>query len=322
MAKRTFKKKKVVKSAEEVENKVLDPVQEEEAASDTDIQKEDTKEEAKEEMVEDTAEAKEEPADPDQSKEETRPDETEIATETTTPEDKTKPGDAETEQTLDDLEDKKTEDIEIDDESAEEVFEAGKNLEKKEEEVKEEPQVKGEKKASFLDDLKEKEKGKSREFHWGILAVLGIILITVTAGYFAIIFGVIPNPFPQKEQQKLPVQTETPIPTPIEEATDSASVSKEELTLEILNGTGIPGQAALIRTQLSKLGYQKFTLDNLDRDDTATTELNYTSRVSKDQRNEISAELKKIFKNVDTEEVASEEAKFDISIVTGDTLAQ
>jgi flagellar basal body-associated protein FliL len=245
-----------------------------------------------------------------------------------------KPGpEVESEQTLDDLEDQNIEETV---EESKPPQHLGEELNQKSEEVslaaktgadeakldeklvkKEEP-----KKSSFLDELKEKEKkGSSREYHWSILVIVGVVIIGATAGYLSVMFGLIPNPFPQKPEQVVE-QVSTPVPSPTEEASPSASINKEDVKVQVLNGTGVPGQAALVKLQLSKVGYKNFTLDNLEREDTSETKMEYSSQVSKELRTEISDELKKIFKTVKSDSQASDSAEFDVIITTGDTLAQ
>src|SRR3989344_2815627 len=58
--------------------------------------------------------------------------------------------------------------------------------------------------------------------------------------------------------------TSTPSPTPTPEPTVASNMKKSELKIQVLNGTGIAGEASLLKTKLTALGFTDVTAGNAD----------------------------------------------------------
>lgn len=105
-----------------------------------------------------------------------------------------------------------------------------------------------------------------------------------------------------------PVATATPTPTPQE-------VAKSELSVEVQNGTGTPGQAATVKGLMEGIEYSNITTGNADNTDHEQTEVVFSSKVDDKKQQEIKEVLLKSFSAVTTS--LDKAATTDIVIVTG-----
>jgi hypothetical protein len=85
--------------------------------------------------------------------------------------------------------------------------------------------------------------------------------------------------------------TPTPAPTsaPAESPTPAASVNKEDVTIDIFNGSGVTGQAGTIQSALEAADYTQITVGNAD--DTVDTTIQYGPGIGSDIIDEIEAIL-------------------------------
>lgn len=113
--------------------------------------------------------------------------------------------------------------------------------------------------------------------------------------------------------------TPTPSPT-IEISTPSPTVAptsdRSSAKIEILNGTGISGEAALLKDKLSALGYSDFKLGNSASSDNRKTQVSFSSDVALELRDEIEGKLGEIYQSVEAGR-ASPTGDVDVQIVTG-----
>ena len=120
---------------------------------------------------------------------------------------------------------------------------------------------------------------------------------------------------------KQPQQTSLPVEAviPLTEASSSAQINytaKENLKIEIYNGTGTAGLAARVRVSLVKLGFNNIeTADVEGTGDKDTIFLSKTT-VRDEFKTEILDVLNKTFRNV-SQATSSGSTKFDIEITTG-----
>lgn len=159
-----------------------------------------------------------------------------------------------------------------------------------------------------------------------LLLSLGVVLIIVAV--LIAVFGFIKTPWQnfvaKKEPEETPLAQESEIiaetasPSATTESTPSAKVEpeREKIKIQILNGTGVTGQAAKVKSRLEKLGYKNIQAANAQTSDFVDAEVSFGSKVEANVKNEISADLKKFFVKVVTKE-SSPSAKFDVSITTG-----
>ncbi len=107
------------------------------------------------------------------------------------------------------------------------------------------------------------------------------------------------------------MQTPTPAPS-----ASPSSVDKDQIKIQILNGTGIPGEAAYLQNQLKPLGYTNITAGNADSTTNTTTQVIFASGVSETVKTEITAQLKSIYETVQADTSRSLTST-DIQITTG-----
>ena len=94
----------------------------------------------------------------------------------------------------------------------------------------------------------------------------------------------------------------------------SSAQEKKDIKVEVLNGTGISGQAAQVKTLLEGLGYTNITLGN-SQTITQDTLLETTASFSGTLKDEITNSLKKDFSSVKLKDL--QDQSFDVLIVTG-----
>ncbi|HEX6977617.1 MAG TPA: LytR C-terminal domain-containing protein [Patescibacteria group bacterium] len=108
-----------------------------------------------------------------------------------------------------------------------------------------------------------------------------------------------------------PSQTVEPTPT-----ATPASVTKDEIKIQVLNGTGIAGEAAYLVNQLKPLGYTSTTTGNSDTSSATATKVTFATKISSDVVTEITSQLKSIYQSVETD-TSSSLTSTDIQIITG-----
>jgi hypothetical protein len=105
------------------------------------------------------------------------------------------------------------------------------------------------------------------------------------------------------------VQTPEPTATP-------AAVDKSKVNISVLNGTGIAGEAGILTTQLKDLGYTNVTPGNASTQNSTDTQVTFSSSMSQDVINEITAKLQSIYTSVTTGNSALPSGT-DIQVITG-----
>lgn len=118
-------------------------------------------------------------------------------------------------------------------------------------------------------------------------------------------FGVVPI---ENTATMAPIATATSTSTP-------APVKKDEVSIEVKNGTGIPGEAKLLSDKLKALGYSDITAGNADSTDYSETEVTFLKSLSQTAQDEIKKELDSIYKTVNVKTSTSQ--KSDVVIITG-----
>ena len=119
-----------------------------------------------------------------------------------------------------------------------------------------------------------------------------------------------------KEEETLPsptvegVETSTPEPTPT-----ATPANKKDISIEVQNGTGIPGEAAYLQGVLKTLGYSDIKAGNAESQDETTTTITFAKTVSESIKDEITKKLEDVYKKVEVK--TSSTQKTDVLIVTG-----
>ncbi len=161
--------------------------------------------------------------------------------------------------------------------------------------------------------------GKSKNFKV-IIAVIGVIVIVVVGGWLILgnSSGEGSSPTPVATDDGLstfptPEVTQTPQPTP---SASAAPVDKSEIKVEVLNGTGVPGEASFLEGEMEDLGFEDITAGNADEQDQTETVATYSRELSPAVADEITAKLEELYEKVRTRR-ATVSGGFDLSITTG-----
>lgn len=127
--------------------------------------------------------------------------------------------------------------------------------------------------------------------------------------------------FTKSENEAVPTPTPSFNVTPINNETTPAPtkspepVKKDDVSIEIQNGTGITGEAAFLQTKLKALGYTDIKVGNASSTDNTITTVTFSKTLSQTVQDEIKTELEKIYKEVTVK--TSSTQKSDVVIVTG-----
>jgi hypothetical protein len=154
---------------------------------------------------------------------------------------------------------------------------------------------------------------KSKKTLAVILLLAAVVLIAGALFYFL-------GQKKQSEMQASPtpnsglyVTSETPIPVP--SSTAEPVVDKKTVSISILNGTGIAGEASYLQGKLRALGYEDITAANASNQDNTTTTLRYLDTLSASVVDEITGELKNTYQDVTSSKSSSLDV--DVQITTG-----
>jgi len=116
------------------------------------------------------------------------------------------------------------------------------------------------------------------------------------------------SPTPAVEGLTSPTATPTPSATP-------TTIDKSKISIEIQNGTGIPGEAAYLETQLKSLGYKDFKVGNAEDQTETITTVTFAKSLASTVVDEITKKLEEVYKDVETK--TSSTQKVSVLIVTG-----
>lgn len=161
---------------------------------------------------------------------------------------------------------------------------------------------------------------KSRSF---VLGFVGFIILGIVIGLF--FFGVLQSPFGKINTADLTktsvlTLTSVPAPTVVAEITPSEELAASA-TIQILNGTGITGQAAKASKIIEEIGFEDVEVDNADEQDATNTTVVFSSKIPEGVQKKIITEFEKTFSKVNSS-ISSESADFDIVITTGKYASQ
>lgn len=155
------------------------------------------------------------------------------------------------------------------------------------------------------------QKTKSSGSKW--LLIFVALLILGGAGIFFFTKSsneAIPTPTPSFGV--VPIDNETTAPTPTK---SPEPVKKDDVSIEIQNGTGITGEAKLLQDKLKALGYSDITVGNASSTDNTDTTVTFVKTLSQAVQDEIKKELESFYKKVVVKTVTTQKA--DVLIVTG-----
>lgn len=105
----------------------------------------------------------------------------------------------------------------------------------------------------------------------------------------------------------LPASSPTPEPP--------ETVNKQEIKIQVLNGTGLSGAAGSLKGQLEKAGYTDIKVGNAGSQDFSTTEVVFSTRTPASVRDEIMKLLQGLYNEVETSDASQSDS--DVIITTG-----
>ena len=148
----------------------------------------------------------------------------------------------------------------------------------------------------------------SKKFNIGPLIIV-IIILAILGGGAWYLFG-------REDTQEV---TEDLTPTPfIRESTPTPqekSIDKDNIRIQVLNGTGLSGAAGLLKSELGKLDYTDIEVGNANSQTNTATKVTFSKSLSESTREEILKKLESLYKEVESAEGTSNE--FDVVIITG-----
>ena len=152
-------------------------------------------------------------------------------------------------------------------------------------------------------------KGKVK-FNKKAIIIVFIIILIVSALIFLLREPNIQiEPLPQSEPVVEETEGVTATPT-------SEPLNKDEISIEVLNGTGIAQQAGSLAEELNSLGYENLETGNVGGDEKyETTEVTYSPSLDNRVKEEINKKLNDLYEDVEEKESSLEE--FDIRIIVG-----
>lgn len=144
-----------------------------------------------------------------------------------------------------------------------------------------------------------------------IFIILAIVA-TAAIGGFLILQGL------NEETEILPSPTSSSLvsePTSESPPVEEEKVDKKEVSIQVLNGTGIPKEGSFLQTELEKVGFADIKTGNAETKNATSAVVTFSNSLSKSIVNEITQKLEDIYKEVDTK--TSTGLDFDVVIVTG-----
>lgn len=145
-----------------------------------------------------------------------------------------------------------------------------------------------------------------------IILIIILLLVLVGGGYFILQAPDIAEPESTPNGVSLSAPTPTPIPSPEEEEEVDFSV----YSVNILNGTGIGGEAGYLQGELEDLGFEDIDVGNASSTDNETTVVVFGPDVSESAQKQLTEALGGIYQSVDSE-VDEDMTDYDIEITTG-----
>lgn len=106
-----------------------------------------------------------------------------------------------------------------------------------------------------------------------------------------------------------------PSPTP-EPTLPPEPVERSEIKIQVLNGTGVPGEAGLFKDELEGLDYEDIDTANADNTDYTSAVVTFSQDLSPTVVSEITELLEKFYSNLTTS--TDELDEYDVVIITGE----
>jgi len=119
------------------------------------------------------------------------------------------------------------------------------------------------------------------------------------------------EPTPTGEIEGISEEVTEVTPSPTAEAV----IARENISIQILNGTGIAKEASYLQGILAALGYKKIEASNAPNTNFTDTEVSFKTGISQGVKNEITKELEKVYRKVNSTTAST--GTYDVKITTG-----
>src|SRR5260221_53902 len=118
-----------------------------------------------------------------------------------------------------------------------------------------------------------------------------------------------------------PVPTESGLPEPTSSPASSptptpVAINKSDVKIQVLNGTGVAGEAGVLQSALTALGYKKIDVGNASDTSATNTSVIFSSTLPSDIVSEITTKLKAMYVTVDASS-SSTGSTYDVKVTTG-----
>ena len=150
---------------------------------------------------------------------------------------------------------------------------------------------------------KKKNRGKALMF-LGAIALIGVAIFFIVRGLNKEDEFTTVSPTPNVKGVPTSAPTSSPEPA-----------DRSEVTIEILNGTGIAREASFLQGKLANLGYTEIETGNAEDQDNEATVVTFASGLSDEVKDEITEELEDAYVEVDVK--TSSSTGFDVQVITG-----
>lgn len=178
------------------------------------------------------------------------------------------------------------------------------------------PQADKEEVSDTTEEPEEETGGKSMRNQYLLLAIC-IIILACAIGYLLLWSNTISNPWFKTSESTKPKPTSVTTPSATSKPSPTAEplMDKSNIKIEILNGSGIEGQAGKLSNFLQEAGYSNVTTGNTDNSEERTT-IVYNKLLPKDLLTDITDAVKNDLPDP-TLQVASQSSEYDVKITTG-----
>jgi len=147
-----------------------------------------------------------------------------------------------------------------------------------------------------------------------------IFLIIIGALAFAFFRGIGPfesiSPFTKGNASPTPSASPVAVSSPMVEESPAADLDRSEVSVRVLNGSGVSGKAASVRDFLEELGWTVDSIGNADADDYESTEVRFKSEFE-DFANLIVDDLSSDYDSSLSSDELDASASADIEVIVG-----
>ena len=143
------------------------------------------------------------------------------------------------------------------------------------------------------------------------LIIAAVVLLVLGGGAFYFLRSGSESEPVEIVNEEVEVPTSAPIPTDEPEV----EIQRDSVTIQILNGSGVSGEAGYFQGILANLGYKDIEIGNASGDDKVETTVTFSEDLAESVVKELTKKLEDTYKDVNVKTSGS--TKFDVEIVVG-----